>query len=109
MELQQYLLACIRRGNVAALEEELRTPQLYPRLYQLFDGKVDVAMEAFLSTWPHAMHAAGDSGVLPKKAVECFSSFVMRLYGCVSVNEVLDLNREYLLEMGRLVAKQSRG
>lgn len=109
MELQQYLLACIRRGNVAALEEELRTPQLYTRLYQLFDGKVDVAMEAFLSTWPQAMHAAGDSGVLPEKAVECFSSFVMRLYGCVSVNEVLDLNCEYLLEMGRLVSNQSRG
>lgn len=106
-EIQNYFLACIRRGNVAALEKELKEPRFSSEIYKLFCGRVDIAIEAFLGAWPQMMHVAGDSGVSQEEAVESHGEYVMRLYGCISVNEILDLNSEYILHMAKLVAQLS--
>lgn len=102
-ELEQYLLGCVRRGNLRALEEEFQKPDCFAPLYSLFRDKVDVAMEAFLSAWPQVMYAAKESGVPVDVTVSIFGSFVSELYGCVSIHQALDLNCKYHLRMAAAV------
>lgn len=104
-ELLQYMLSCVRRGNVQGLEEELSRPAFQPELYALFRGDVTIAMESLLCTWGQLQHAAISSGVDREEAVKIFSDCLSRLYGCVSVNEALDLNREYTLRIAGAVAQ----
>ena len=104
-EQQQYTLACVRRGNVRALEEELQNADNYAEICAVFAGDLDIASEAMLTFWPPAMHAACESGLPDEIAVKHLSFFTAQLYACLSVSEVLDLNCRYLTELARAVSQ----
>ena len=104
-ERQQYFLACVRRGRAETLEAELQNAEYYAETCALFSGKLDLAIEAMLAFWPQVMHAACDSGMSNTAAVQMFGSFTAQLYGCLSVSEVLDLNRRYLTEQAKAVSQ----
>ena len=104
LEQQQYLLACVRRGNARALEDELLNADIYAEIYSLFSGKLDLAIEAMLAFWPQIMHTVCDSGVPEYIAAKNLSEFTAQLYSCLSVSEVLDLNRRYLIDQAHSVS-----
>lgn len=106
LEQQQYALACVRRGQVHALEKELQSAEYYAEICALFSGKLDLAIESMLTFWPQVMHAACASGVPDALAAKNLSCYTAQLYGCMGVSEVLDLNRRYLTEQAQAVSAQ---
>lgn len=104
LEQQNYYLSCVRRGSVRSLKSELEKAEQYAEITALFDGKLDLAIEAFLSFWPLVMQAACDSGVPVSISTRNLSEFTARMYNCFSVGETLDLNHKYLLEQAQAVA-----
>ena len=106
LEQQQYALACVRRGQVRALEKELQSAEYYAEICALFSGKLDLAIESMLTFWPKVMHAVCASGVPDALAAKHLSHFTAQLYGCVGVSDVLDLNRQYLIEQAQTVSAQ---
>lgn len=102
MEQEQYLMGCVRRGNIQALETEFQKPEYFSELYSLFQEKIDVAIESFLALWPDVMHVVNECGVSVDVTLPLFQSSVIRLYGCTSINQVLALNCEYHLRMAEM-------
>lgn len=106
LEQQQYALACVRRGQAHALEKELQSAEYYTEICALFSGKLGLAIESMLAFWPQVMHAVCASGVPDALAAKNLSWFTAQLYGCIGVSEVLDLNRQYLVEQAQAVSEQ---
>ena len=103
LEVQQYHLSLLRRGNAAALAAELQRPEYYAETSALMSGRLDFAIESFLVYWTNAMHTASESGLPVQTAVHLTGQYISKLYACISVGEALDLNRQFMIELANAI------
>lgn len=105
LELQSYTLACVRRGKTAPLLEYFESAAYLEKLQSLLEKNLEKTIEIFVYLWPQAAHVAAESGLPLKDSVGIMSEYLSRLYNCKTVLEVLDLNKNYFLNLADSVAK----
>ncbi|NCB92832.1 MAG: hypothetical protein EOM40_09780 [Clostridia bacterium] len=83
----------------------MESPDYQAEMQKLFAGKVRYAVEAFICCWTQAVHVAIESGMDIRFSAALLQNYMARLYESETVNETLDLNSQYLLELASNIAK----
>lgn len=104
-EQQNYIFSCIRRGKSTELQSQLEDVGYIAQSCKFFGKNPVHAMESMICIWPQAAHAAGESGVSVEWTAKHLEEFFARIYACVTTEEVVELNNQYLIELAQAVAQ----
>jgi len=103
LEMQQFFLGCIRRGKPEVVEEQLRDPVYLQEMGALFDHNKTFAIEALTCVWPQAIHVAAEGGVSVDDSTAYMSGYMSQLYSALTVDEIMELNRDFFVGLARMV------
>ncbi len=105
LDQQKALLNAIQTGNLPEVLGYFDSQQYQQDMQQLFRQDVVCAKETFICLWPQAVHAAVDGGLKKSASADMLRTFMPRLYRCQTATEVTALNRDFLVQLTKNVAK----
>ncbi len=98
-------IKAIRNGDVPWLYAYYHSTEYTEDMQSLFRQDLTCAKETFLYLWPMAVNAAMEGGLKASTSVDIRRRYMPRLYCCETIPEIVELNKEFIMQLVQYVAK----